>query len=290
MTLKASEFIQNPDGSIYHLNLLPENLANTIITVGDPDRVEAVTKYFDHIEFRKSKREFQTQTGTYKGKRITVISTGIGTDNIDIVFNELDALVNIDFSTRTLKKDLTQLEIIRIGTSGAIQPNIPVDSFLVSEYGIGFDSMLHFYESQQVQDQDFSRALVRDLDYSHNAGVPYVVSCDEELASRFSEGFYKGVTITNCGFYGPQGRVLRLKLQDPNLNTKIAAFSFNGHKITNLEMETAGMYGLAKLMGHKTVSLNAIIANRATGEFTGNSKATVDRLIIKTLDILAINN
>jgi uridine phosphorylase len=290
MTLKASEFIQNPDGSVYHLNLLPENLANTVITVGDPNRVKAVTKYFDHIEFSKNKREFQTQTGTYKGKRITVISTGIGTDNIDIVFNELDALVNIDFETRTVKKELTSLEIIRIGTSGAIQANIPVDSFLVSEVGIGFDSMLHFYDSLHIQDQEFSRALVRDLDYSPNTGIPYVVSCDEELATRFTRGFLKGVTITNCGFYGPQGRILRLKLQDPDLNDKIAAFSFKGRQITNLEMETAGMYGLAKLMGHKTVSLNAIIANRATGEFTLNSKATVDRLIKTTLDLIAQTN
>ncbi len=290
MTLKASEFIQNPDGSIYHLNLLPEHISSTIITVGDPNRVKDVTKYFDHIEFRKSKREFQTETGIYKGKRITVISTGIGTDNIDIVFNELDALVNIDFQTRTVKKDLTRLEIIRIGTSGAIQANIPVDSFVVSEAGVGFDSMLHFYDSLHVQDEDFSRALVRDLGYSAHTGIPYVVSGDEELASRFDNGFYKGVTLTNCGFYGPQGRVLRLKLQDPDLNDKIASFSYKGRKITNLEMETAGMYGLAKLMGHKTVSLNAIIANRATGEFTKNSKATVDRLIKTTLEILAGNN
>lgn len=290
MTLKASEFIQNPDGSIYHLNLLPEHLSTTIITVGDPDRVQAVTRYFDHIEFSKNKREFHTQTGIYKGKRITVLSTGIGTDNIDIVFNELDALVNIDFKTRTVKEELTQLEIVRIGTSGAIQENIPVDSFLVSEAGIGFDSMLHFYDSLHIQDQGFSRALVKDLGYSSHTGIPYVVSCDEELASKFTDGFYRGVTLTNCGFYGPQGRVLRLKLQDPGLNDKIAAFSYKDQNITNLEMETAGMYGLAKLLGHKTVSLNAIIANRATGEFTRDTNATVDKLIKTTLDILALNN
>lgn len=290
MTLKASEFIQNHDGSIYHLNLLPQDLANTVITVGDPDRVQAVTKYFDHIEFRKNKREFHTQTGTYKGKRITVISTGIGTDNIDIVFNELDALVNIDFKAREIKQDLTSLDIIRIGTSGAIQSNIPVDSFVVSEAGIGFDSMLHFYDSNNVKDQNFSKALVKDLNYSPHLGIPYVVSCDEDLASKFSDGFFRGATLTNCGFYGPQGRVLRLGLQDPDLNDKIAAFSYKGRRITNLEMETAGMYGLAKLMGHKCVSLNAIIANRATGEFTRDSKATVDQLIRTTLDIMALNN
>lgn len=290
MTLKASEFIQNQDGSIYHLNLLPQDLAHTVITVGDQDRVQAVTKYFDHIELKKNKREFHTQTGTYKGKRITVISTGIGTDNIDIVFNELDALVNIDFTTRKIKQGLTSLDIIRIGTSGAIQPDIPVDSFVVSDAGIGFDSMLHFYNSDDVKDHDFSNALVRDLQYSPHLGIPYVVPCDEDLAAKFNDGFFRGATLTNCGFYGPQGRVLRLALQDPRLNDKIAAFSYNGRKITNLEMETAGMYGLAKLMGHKSVSLNAIIANRATGQFTKDSKATVDQLIRTTLDILALNN
>ena len=290
MSLEASEFIQNQDGSIYHLNLLPQDIANTVITVGDPGRVQAVTKYFDHIELQKNKREFHTQTGIYKGKRITVISTGIGTDNIDIVFNELDALANIDFSARTIKEELTSLDIIRIGTSGAIQPDIPVDSFVVSEAGIGFDSMLHFYNSDNVKDHGFSQALVNDLGYSPQLGIPYVVSCDEGLASLFNDGFIRGATLTNCGFYGPQGRVLRLPLQDPLLNDKIAAFSYNGRKITNLEMETAGMYGLAKLMGHRSVSLNAIIANRATGEFTKDSKATVDQLIKTTLDILALNN
>ena len=290
MSLKASEFIQNQDGSIYHLNLLPQDIATTVITVGDPDRVQAVTKYFDHIEFKKNKREFHTQTGTYKGKRITVISTGIGTDNIDIVFNELDALVNIDFKTREIKQKLTCLDIIRIGTSGAIQPDIPVDSFVVSKAGIGFDSMLHFYDSEDIKDHGFSKALVSELDYSAHLGIPYVVSCDETLAGIFNEGFLPGITLTNCGFYGPQGRILRLGLQDPGLNEKIATFAYKGGRITNLEMETAGMYGLAKLMGHRSVSLNAIIANRATGEFTGDSKTTVDQLIRKTLDILAINN
>ncbi len=289
MTLKASEFIQNSDGSIYHLNLLPEHLATTIITVGDQDRVQAVTKYFDTIDTRIQKREFHTQTGTYKGKRISVVSTGIGTDNIDIVFNELDALVNIDFKTRKVKEELTSLDIIRIGTSGAIQPEIPVDAFLVSQAGIGFDSMLHFYSTKEVQDTEFAQALVRDLQYSPNKGIPYVVYCDEHLASRFTKGFHTGVTLTNCGFYGPQGRVLRLALQYPDLNDKIAAFNYKGQKITNLEMETAGMYGLAKLMGHRAVSLNAIIANRATGEFTKDSKKTVDLLIRATLENIASN-
>ena len=284
MSLEASEFIQNKDGSIYHLNLLPEHLAQTVIVVGDQDRVSAVTKYFEKIEFRIQKREFHTQTGIYKGKRISVVSTGIGTDNIDIVLNELDALVNIDFETKTIKRDLTSLDIIRIGTSGSIQAEIPVDSFLVSEAGIGFDGMLHFYDSKSVQDLGFSEALIKQLNWPTFMGSPYVVSCDAKLASKFTDGFYRGTTLTNCGFYGPQGRVLRLALQDPDLNDKLAGFSYSGKKITNLEMETSGMYGLSKLLGHRAVSLNAIIANRATGEFSKNPTETIDNLIKITLE------
>lgn len=284
MILKASEFIQNADGSVYHLKLLPEQLAQTVITVGDQDRVTAVTKYFDDIEMVVQKREFHTQTGTYKGKRISVVSTGIGTDNIDIVFNELDALVNIDFETRKIKAEPTVLDIIRIGTSGAIQPEIPVDSFLVSEMGIGMDAMLHFYDSRHIQELEISNALAEHLQMPHRNVVPYIVSCDEELAQKFSEGYHRGMTVTNCGFYGPQGRVLRLPLQDPELNKKLDNFSYSGKKITNMEMETSGMYGLAKLLGHRSVSLNAIIANRATGEFSRDPKATVDKLIRSALD------
>ncbi len=291
MILKASEFIQNKNGSIYHLNLLPEHIADTIITVGDQDRVGEVTQFFDNIEFSIQKREFHTQTGSYRGKKISVVSTGIGPDNIDIVFNELDALVNIDFETREVKKELKTLDIIRIGTSGAIQAEIPIDSFLVSEAGIGFDSMLHFYESKTIQDMEFSEALVRDLNYPSQLGFPYVVKGDTELLSKFKdkEGFYSGITLTNSGFYGPQGRILRLPLMDPDLNDKINSFNYKGRKITNMEMETAAMYGLAKMLGHRTVSLNAIIANRATGEFTANSKHTVEKLILKTLNIIAEN-
>lgn len=279
MVLQASEFIQNSDGSIYHLKLQPENLASTIITVGDPDRVESVTKYFDNIEFRIRRREFHTQTGTYKGKRISVVSTGIGTDNIDIVFNELDALVNIDFKTRRIKEELTSLDIVRIGTSGAIQPDIPVDSFVLSRAGIGFDSLMHFYETNGLLDQKFSEALIAHLDLSSHKGSPYIVACDPVLALKFSSGYYNGITLTNCGFYGPQGRVLRLTVQDPNLNHKIATFEYDGQKITNLEMETSGIYGLSKLLNHRAVSLNAIIANRATGQFSNNPERTVDNLI-----------
>ena len=279
MTLSASEFIQNKDGSVYHLNLLPKHLANTIITVGDPERVNAITRYFDKIEFKISKREFHTQTGTYQGKRITVISTGIGTDNIDIVLNELDALVNIDFKSRSVKEELTTLDIIRIGTSGSIQEEIPLDSFVISESAIGFDALLHFYDSRNILDKDFSEALIKHMEWPKENPDPYVVNADKELASKFQEGFHSGITLTNCGFYGPQGRVLRLPLKDSGFNEKLNSFNYSGKKITNLEMETSAIYGLSKLMGHRAVSLNAIVANRVTKEFSKNSKKTVDKLI-----------
>ena len=287
MSIKASELILNPDGSVYHLNLRPEHLATTIITVGDPDRVDSITKHFDSVEFQTKKREFHTQTGTYKGKRITVISTGIGTDNIDIVFNELDALVNIDLETRQIKSQLTQLEIIRIGTSGSIQKEIPIDAFLISDYAAGFDSLLHFYQSEHIQFPEISDALVKHTDWFDKKSEPYVVKSDDDLLKKFSSNkTNKGFTATNVGFYGPQGRVLRLPVQDAGLNDKLASFNYKGMSITNLEMETAGIYGLSKLLGHKALSMNAIIANRATGEFTQNPKKVVDDLIAYTLDKL----
>ncbi|MBA6154161.1 nucleoside phosphorylase [Gelidibacter maritimus] len=284
MAIKASELILNPDGSVYHLNLRPEHLATTIITVGDPDRVDRVTKYFDTIEFETRKREFHTQTGTYKGKRITVISTGIGTDNIDIVINELDALVNIDLEKRDVKDQLTALEIIRIGTSGSIQKDIPLNSFLISDYAAGFDSLLHFYDSEHVQHHKISDALVNHTNWSTLKSRPYIVRCNEALLSKFSsEKTVRGFTATNVGFYGPQGRVLRLSLQDGQLNDKLSSFNYNDMAITNLEMETAGIYGLSALLGHKALSMNAIIANRATGEFSKDPKNLVDDLIRYTL-------
>ncbi len=285
MAIAKSELILNEDGSIYHLNLKPEHLAQTIITVGDPERVEQVTQYFDQIECTIKKREFHTQTGSYKGQRITVISTGIGTDNIDIVFNELDALVNIDLKTREVKEKHTALQIIRIGTSGAIQPDIPIDSFVVSEMAIGFDSLLHFYDSKHIQLQQLSDALIKHLEWDTNKSTPYVVESDLNLARHMqSEITHKGLTVTNVGFYGPQGRVLRLSLRDKDMNTKMASFAFKNYRITNLEMETAGIYGMAKLLGHNAISMNAILANRATGEFSQNPKEIVDRLIQYTLD------
>lgn len=287
MPIQASELILNPDGSVYHLNLRPEHIANTIITVGDPDRVDSVTQHFDTIEFQTRKREFHTQTGIYKGKRITVISTGIGTDNIDIVFNELDALVNIDLEKREIKNKLTSLDIIRIGTSGSIQKNIPIDAFLISEYAAGFDSLLHFYQSEDVQFTDISEALVKHTNWFSKKSKPYVVKCDASLMDKLSsDKTVKGFTATNVGFYGPQGRILRLPIQDNELNEKLASFDYNGMSITNLEMETAGIYGLSKLMGHRALSMNAIIANRATGEFTSRPKEVVDDLIVYCLEKL----
>lgn len=285
MKIAESELIINNDGSIYHLNLLPEDLASTIITVGDPDRVSSVTKHFDIIEVSKQKREFKTVTGVYKGKRITVISTGIGTDNIDIVLNELDALVNIDFNSRTVKKTHTSLDIIRIGTSGTIQNNIPLDSFLISEKAIGFDSLMHFYKSDHVLEKTISDAFVKQTNWGAEKSTPYVVTYDATLGSKFkSDKIISGFTATNVGFYGPQSRVLRLNISDESLNDKLANFSFEGSNITNLEMETAGIYGMAKLLGHKAVSLNAILANRATGQFSENPKALVEDLITFTLE------
>lgn len=287
MPIKESELILNTDGSVYHLNIRPEHLAKTVITVGDPDRVESVTKYFDSVSFKTRKREFHTQTGVYKNKPITVISTGIGTDNIDIVFNELDALVNIDLETREIKKELTTLDIIRIGTSGSIQKNIPIDSFLISEYAVGFDSLLHFYNSDAVQHKDISEALKKHTQWFDHKSSPYVVKCDDVLFNQLSsDKTHRGFTATNVGFYGPQGRVLRLALQDDTLNDKLASFNFKKRPITNLEMETAGIYGLSKLLGHRAVSMNAIIANRATGEFTKKGASTVDALIQYTLNKL----
>lgn len=287
MPFSESELILNKDGSIYHLNLSPEQLAHTIITVGDPERVAEVSKYFDTIELQVGKREFHTHTGTYKGKRISVVSTGIGTDNIDIVFNELDALVNIDFKTRKVKEQLTSLDIIRIGTTGAVQPNIPIDSFLLSQRGIGFDSLLHWYDNDLNEDE-FSQALIKELKLSDDMATPYIVQCNKELAKEFQTiEMLNGTTITNVGFYGPQSRRLRLAPSNKELKQLISNFNYDGHQITNLEMETSGIYAMSKLLGHRAVSLNAVLANRATGQFSKNPEETIDNLIRFTLDRIA---
>jgi uridine phosphorylase len=286
--IAASELILNPDGSIYHLNIKPENIAQDIIFVGDQDRVEKVTAHFDSIEFSTQKREFKTQTGTYKGKRITVISTGIGPDNIDIVLNELDALVNIDFATRKIKEKLTSLNIIRIGTSGSLQANIPVDSIVMSQYAIGLDNMLRSYCIDSVSNTEIETAFIEQTNWDLQKGKPYVIRSSKTLESQFySIEIQKGFTATAGGFYGPQGRVLRLNIQDTDLNRKMDQFDFNGIQITNLEMETAAIYGLAALLGHHAISLNAIIANRADGTFSKNPYQTIDKLIAYTLQKLS---
>ena len=282
----ASELILTPEGKIYHLDLAPSQLATTIITVGDPGRVEKVSKYFDSIETKAEHREFRTHTGIYKGKRISVVSTGIGPDNIDIVFNELDALVNIDFEKRKAKSKLTSLEIIRIGTSGGLTPEVKVDDFLISALAIGLDNVMHYYaKTDKIFNREFAKAFIDHTDWNPDNSVPYVVEADKSLLKRFSsDKTIMGCTITNVGFYGPQGRVLRAGLQDSNLNEKLATFRYKKHSITNLEMETATMYGLSRLLGHKALSLNAIIANRATGTFSQDTASSIDNLIKYTLD------
>lgn len=287
MTIKDSELILNPDGSIYHLNLKPDQIADTIITVGDQDRVEKVTAFFDKVIFETQKREFKTQTGYYKGKKISVISTGIGIDNIDIVLNELDALANIDLETRQIKPNHKKLNIIRIGTSGGIQPDIALDSFVLAKAGVGFDGLIHYYK-QQITHQKATEALNRHLDISPKKPAPYIVNCDEHLASLFENDkkVKSGFTGTNLGFYGPQGRQLRLKPEDLNFIDQLVNFKFENYKITNLEMETSAIYCMAKMLGHRALSLNAIIANRSTGEFSRNPKETVRQLIEFSLEKL----
>ena len=286
--IQSSELILNPDGSVYHLNLKPENIARDIIFVGDQNRVEKITQFFDSIEFSAQKREFKTQTGYFKGKKITVMSTGIGPDNIDIVMNELDALVNIDLETRKPKTNLTSLNIIRIGTSGSLQADIPCDSFVMSKFGLGLDNMLRSYLIDNITEKNMEDAFIKQTDWDVRKGRPYVIGCSITLEKRMeSNEIHKGFTGTAGGFYGPQGRVLRLEIQDPNLNNKMDSFDYNGIKMTNLEMETGAIYGLGKLLGHECLSLNAIIANRATGTFSDDPYKAVDALIQYTLGKLA---
>jgi uridine phosphorylase len=285
MSIKDSELILNPDGSVYHLNLKPEDISDTIIFVGDQDRVEKITKHFDSIEFSTQKREFKTQTGYYKDRRITVLSTGIGPDNIDIVLNELDALVNIDLKTRKPKTELSSLNIIRIGTSGSLQDDIPVDSFLMSTHGLDVNGMLHFYQIEGISNPEIEDEFIKHTDWDKNKARPIIINNSKYLEKYFeSDKIHKGMTGTAGGFYGPQGRVLRLPLHDPSLNSKLDSFSYKDFRITNFEMETSVIYGLSKLLGHEALSLNAIIANRANGDFSKDPKKTVDRLIMYALE------
>jgi len=288
MSLEASELILNEDGSIYHLGLLPEDLANTIITVGDPARVSKITAHFDSVELKKQKREFCTHTGSYKGKRITVMSTGMGTDNIDIALTELDALVNIDLKAKKIKDELTSLNIVRIGTTGSIRKDIPVGNFIISELALGFDGLMHYYKDDSFLKKDIAQAFVEQTNWSSKKALPYVVEGGQDLINKLSSGStIKGFTGTNVGFYGPQGRVLRAAVPDQKLNDRIAEFEYKGYSITNLEMETSGIYGISKLLGHHAASMNLVLANRATGEFIENASEKMDELILYTLNKIA---
>lgn len=286
--IAESELIINSRGAVYHLDLKPEELAPTIITVGDPDRVSEVSKHFDRIEVKSQHREFVTHTGYIGNKRISVVSTGIGTDNIDIVLNELDALVNIDFSTRTIKPTLTHLTIVRVGTSGSLQADIPVDSFVASTHGLGVDNLLNFYKHENNHEEShLINAFVTHTQMGHHFAAPYIASAGPSIQKHFVEGFHHGITVTCPGFYGPQGRVLRLSLTNANLIDKLTSFSYGNHRITNFEMETSGIYGLGKLLGHHCLSLSAMVANRIEKKFSTDGNAVVQALIIKTLGILS---
>lgn len=284
MKIAKSDLIINPDGSIYHLNLLPGDVADHVITVGDPDRVGEVSKYFDKIELKKGKREFITHTGYVGKKRVTVLSTGIGTDNIDIVFNELDALVNIDFDTREIKKHLTSLNIIRVGTSGTVQPDIPVGTILASSYGLGMDALMNYYYHELTGDE---RSLMDDLKahFGHLKNInPYLTAANDSLLNTIGKNMHHGITITAPGFYAPQGRMVRAKNSIPDFISLINSFNSNQHRITNLEMETAGIYALAKVLGHKALSVNAILASRVKFEFSSNPNKVVEDAIKMVLE------
>jgi uridine phosphorylase len=283
-----SELIINADGSVFHLHVKPEQLADKVILVGDPGRVSVVAAHFETKECEVESREFKTITGTYKGKRITVVSTGIGCDNIDIVMNELDALANIDFQTRYQHEQFRQLQLVRIGTCGGLQPNTPVGTFICSQKSIGFDGLLNFYAGRnEVCDLEFEQAFLKHMGWTGTTCIahPYVIDADAELSARISgDDMVKGVTIAAGGFFGPQGRELRIPLADPHQNEKIEQFEYQGHRITNFEMESSALAGLSRLMGHKATTCCMVIANRLIKEANTGYKSTIDNLITEVLD------
>ena len=285
--IAESELIINKRGAVYHLDLRPEELAPTIILVGDPDRVKKVSAHFDRIEYQRQHREFISHTGYVGSKRLTVTSTGIGPDNIDIALNELDAVANIDFSTREIKTAFTQLNIIRFGTSGSLQADIPVDDFVASSHGLGMDNLMNYYAYQKdLADKRLADAFVLQTGLDTAVTLPYVFSGSSKLVNKFSAGYHKGITVTCPRFYGPQVRILRLPLASPDLISKLTDFKYNDHRITNFEMETSAIYGLGKLLGHECLSLNVIVANRVTKEFSKDSNAAVEKLIKKSIELL----
>jgi len=287
MSLPPSELVLNPDNSVYHLGLHPKDIADTILLVGDPGRVRLVSDKFDRVTLRQQKREFITHTGELNGKRLTVMATGIGTDNIDIVLNELDALVNIDLEKREYKDEKKSLRLIRMGTSGSLQSDIPVDSILLSEAALGFDGVLHFYDAEHIMDHGFMEAFRNEINWPVAAAHPYLVRADKEVLDLLrGDNTYTGVTITAHGFYGPQGRELRIPIAMPYLNDKLEDFRYGNERITNYEMETSALYGLGKLMGHRCCTACVIIANRPNNYFSANYHAAVERMIDHILKCL----
>lgn len=284
---QESELIINPDGSLYHLGLRPEDVAPTVIVVGDQGRVPKISQYFDKVFHESQNREFRAHTGEYKGKAITVLSTGIGTDNIDIVVNELDAAVNIDLETRMVKEEHTALDIIRLGTSGALQQDIPVDSFVASSFGMGFDGLLHFYRyGKDLTEEKMTDAFMKHTSWDQRLASPYIVAASQKLMKQLASELKQGITATANGFFGPQGRELRIPLAHPGLNRQIESFRFEGHRITNFEMETSALYALGRLLGHHTLTICDIIANRTRGEYSRDYQKSVDAMIRYVLDRL----
>ncbi len=286
--IAESEMIINSRGAIYHLNARPEEIAGTIITVGDPGRVKEVSKHFDEVEFTTQHREFVTHTGRLGSKRLTVVSTGIGPDNIDIVLNELDALANINFETRTINASLKQLNILRFGTSGSLQGDIPVDSFVAGTHGLGLDNLLHYYKPAiGKEENDILEAFIAHTNLRDGRITPYITSASEELLQLFNNDYHKGITATCPGFYAPQGRVLRMPLAYPELVDQLSGFRFNNHFVSNFEMESSAIYGLGKILGHRCVSLNVIVANRVKKEFSKDGALAVERLIERSLQVIS---
>jgi uridine phosphorylase len=288
--IAESELIINARGAIYHLDLRPEELAQNIITVGDPDRVTEVSKYFDKVEVRQQHREFVSHTGYVGNKRVTVVSTGIGPDNIDIVLNELDALVNIDFNTRMIRENITPLNIIRIGTSGSLQKDIPVDSFVASTHGLGLDNLLNYYRLEHnEQEKQLLHSFTTHTQLHTQVSHPYISMASPSLLKHFVKDYHQGITVTCPGFYGPQGRVLRLGIKNPALIDRLTEFVYGQYRIANFEMETSAIYGLGKLLGHHCLSLSAVVANRIRKDFSKDSASTVDKLIKNALEIITLS-
>ena len=290
MAIKESELLINTDGSIYHINLKPEDIAETIILVGDQDRVKMVASFFSSIELQKHKREFYTITGQFNGRRITVMSTGIGTDNIDIVINELDALVNIDLETREIKTEKKSLNFIRIGTTGGLQAKLTPGSYIVSESSVGFDGMLNYYKDiVDITDKSFEQAFKAHTNWNNRLATPYLVDSSKKLSNKLvGEKYHHGITISSNGFYGPQGRVLRLETSDSNLNDKIHSFEYNGRKITNYEMESSALHGLSQMLGHEATTVCLVIANRITKNSVSDYHSLMKELVLDVLN--KINN